>query len=72
MKMITALLEKGKTMIQIDMPMPKSCLGCPCSHGYSDSPFCDVWCEPLGRYIDEMQTGKRQDDCPLKEVKDDE
>ena len=55
-------------MIQIDIPMPESCLGCPCSHGYSDSPFWDVWCEPLQRYIDEKETDRRQEDCPLKKV----
>lgn len=58
-------------MIQIDMKMPKSCLECPCSHVYSDSPFWDVWCEPLQLYIDEKETNRRQEDCPLKEVKDD-
>lgn len=59
-------------MIQIDIDMPKSCLGCPCSHGYDDSPFWDVWCMLLHRYIAEFETDRRQEDCPLKEVRDDE
>lgn len=64
--------QKGKTMIQIDIDMPKSCLECICAQPYADSPFWDVWCRPLGRYIDERQTGIRQLDCPLKEVKSDD
>lgn len=59
--------QKGKTMIQIDIDMPKSCLECICAQPYAD---WDVWCRPLWRYIDELQTGIRQPDCPLEEVKD--
>ena len=65
-------LQNGETMIQIDIPMPKSCLECMLAQSYADSPFWDVWCGPLCRYIDERQTGIRQLDCPLKEVESDE
>lgn len=55
-------------MILIDIPMPRCCLNCECANSYADSPFWDVYCKPLQRYIDESQTEHRQDDCPLKEV----
>lgn len=55
-------------MILIDIPMPRCCLNCVCANSYADSPFWDVYCKPLQRYIDESQTEHRQDDCPLKEV----
>ena len=57
-------------MIQIDIDMPTSCLGCVFAQGYADSPFWDVYCKPLQRYIDENQVLRRQNDCPIKEVKD--
>ena len=62
------VIGKGKTMIQIDIDMPKSCLRCMLAQSYTDSPFWDVWCRPLERYIEERETGKRQKDCPLREV----
>ena len=68
----TVQTEGEKTMIQINIDMPKSCLECPCSHGYAESPFWDVRCNLLWRHIEESETDRRQEDCPLKEVKDDE
>lgn len=59
-------------MLKIDMPMPKSCLMCALAQSYADSPFWDVWCKPLQRYIDERDTNRRQKDCPLREVENGE
>lgn len=65
-------LQNGETMIQIDIPMPESCLECICAQPFADSPFWDVWCKPLQRYIDERDTNRRQKDCPLREVENGE
>ena len=53
-------------MVQINMKMPKSCRSCQ---------FCDFrgfsklnYCRLLGRAI-VVYWGKRQEDCPLREVK---
>lgn len=46
-------------MIQIDMPMPKMCYGCPCHDGES------CMCQITGKYcFDEIPRS-----CPLKEVR---
>lgn len=58
--------RRGRTMIQIDMPMPESCDDCPARDDtYDACPFFDLrghedWCSNF----------MRPDTCPLREVKE--
>lgn len=60
-------------MIQIDIDMPERCLECVCLKLDKESPFFDGWCALLRRMVNDWAVrSRRQEDCPLKEVKDDE
>ena len=56
-------------MIRIDIPMPENCLACPFGPTDEESPFFDVWCTLLKRMVAEYETKKRQEDCPIKQVR---
>lgn len=57
-------------MVQIDIPMPRSCADCPLFNAYDfDIGYCGKTTSliPMNTFDE-----KRLNDCPLKEVKDEE
>ena len=53
--------------VMIEMEMPKECWGCRFQgHG---TRCWTIWCDVLEKII-EYETGKRNPDCPLQEVKE--
>ena len=51
-------------MIQIDMPMPKSCTECPCNNDFIN---CGVTGRNFYKDGNAEALDKRPDNCPLKE-----
>ncbi len=56
----SVLMEKGETMIQIDMPMPENCQECPIYDEYGECLFLGTFAAQYGRLPD----------CPLREVEE--
>jgi hypothetical protein len=57
-------MGKGKTMLILDMPMPRACDDCPMLDESGDYPMCRITQETRGYNFNICE--KRMDRCPIK------